>query len=199
MNPQDAANVAAVINVNGSTPDAIAIGASMGRIIVTVARLDVNSVRKFTIATMSSMIKNLPSIENPFRLSPIQMSSPLDSNASANASPPPNNKMMPHGNRTASSQLNIPLMEVFPAGIKNKAIPPTIAMIVSSNPGIHFCKTNDLVIHATAINTNTTDTLISFADIGLRAVMRSAIVEFATDREALCNGNAIRVKYHQAK
>src|SRR6186713_3117705 len=112
MKPQEAAMVAAIISTIGSIPEEIAIGASNGKIIVTVARLEVNSVKKLTMATTTNMIKTVLSAVNPVILSPIQVANPLDSKASASASPPPNNKIIPQGNFPASSQFNIPFSDL---------------------------------------------------------------------------------------
>ena len=120
----------------------------MGNSIAVVAKLEVTSVKKLTMAesTRINTMRETPS--NKVIFPAIQLANPVDVNPSANAIPPPNKIIMPQGIFTASSQVNSFRFR-FLVGIRKSKIAAPIAIMVSSSPGITF-SSKDLKIQPSA-------------------------------------------------
>tara|TARA_B110000879_G_C10884014_1_gene397951 strand:- start:287 stop:622 length:336 start_codon:yes stop_codon:yes gene_type:complete len=104
MKAQEAAQVAPIINISGLMPRDEPSDAKMGSIIETVAMFDVISVRKLTKTIKSKSKINKGNKPSDVTFNPIHIESPDTLNAFAKESPPPNNKITPHGILTAVSQ-----------------------------------------------------------------------------------------------
>ena len=106
INAQEAATVAPTSKKNAFTSIVSERATSTGNSIAVVAKLDVISVKKLTIAIRINN-KNKSGIAlKKFIWLPIHIASPLESNPFASAMPPPNSNKIPHGNFTASAQLS---------------------------------------------------------------------------------------------
>jgi hypothetical protein len=104
INASEAANVAGIINSRGLTWIVTARPARMGRIISVVAVLDVNSVSKDIMVTITEVRTMGWVPANPDNCSPNHMDRPDSTNPFARANPPPNRSTMCQGRRLAVSQ-----------------------------------------------------------------------------------------------
>jgi len=135
INAQEAAIVAPTIIIRGWISIEILTEAKIGKIIDTVAKFDVISVKKLTINTTEIRISIIFKLFNTVIFSPIQRASPLPIIAAANDNPPPNNNIIPHGIFELSSHEIIFSFFFFELKI-NKSTAKKIAIIVSSIKGI---------------------------------------------------------------
>lgn len=131
INANDPAIVAGSINNSGLISILIARPAKTGKKVSTVAVLDVSSVKnEITIAMVSIIIKGCISFSQT-SCSPIHKDKPDSLNPVAKAKPPPNNRIISHGNFFAVFQFikNFPFF--FLDGIKNKDVAMKIATVPS--------------------------------------------------------------------
>ena len=182
INANEAANVAGTIKYNGSTAAAIAAIPSIGRIIVVVAVLEVNSVKKVTARQMVRTVIHNGQSETPVSLDPIHLSSPLTPKPDARAKPPPKRIKIPHGvfdctvfqSKANHSVLPFRIRPLVPlTGTTNSNSPMVIAMVEScknfgftnrfDQPGsIHSPITmGRLKIHNIAVKQKTVATIFS--------------------------------------
>ena len=104
INAQDAATVVETISVYGLIFKDRAIGAITGNSIAVVARFEVISVKKLTIEIIKKITMKRGRVSINVIWLPIQSARPVVLNPFAMANPPPNNKSIPQGSFTASSQ-----------------------------------------------------------------------------------------------
>ena len=105
----------------------------MGSSMAVVARLDVSSVRKFTAATKIKIRSNKASPSMEVKCIAIHSANPVVEKPFANANPPPNKRMIPHGSSLQSSQFNRGSLLV--EGMIKSKVPAANAIMVSSIKG----------------------------------------------------------------
>ena len=105
MNPQLAEMVAGIISNRGSIPNATDAAAMIGKIVLTVATFDVNSVRNVNSEQTDVTRTHVGCpCANDLKRVPTHSESLVDSNAPAMANPPPNSSRIPQGIRDVVSQ-----------------------------------------------------------------------------------------------
>jgi len=99
-----------------------ATGERIGSNIAVVAKLEVTSVKKLTIAVTISTKRITATPSKTVIWLAIQLAKPVSVNALANAIPPPKRMMMPQGILTASSQVSNFLPFLFLEGLKIRVV-----------------------------------------------------------------------------